>query len=234
VKRTLSLLGAAAFGAGFVFVTDPALGRRRRALARDAFVHGAKVLRRAVDITTRDAAHRLKGFVESGKKVFRREEISDEVLADRVRTEIGRVSSHPNVEVMVEDGCVTLLGPIAAQEEIAVLAAAESVRGVCSIVNRMEPHVLTANIQTQAPRLRRLDILQKHWAPSTRVLVGSIGASMLVAPPNIPAPARVLLRAAGLTLLTRAATNLDLKSLIAGGNYESQLHHDSKRRVHRA
>jgi hypothetical protein len=71
VKKQVSLIGAAAFGAGFVYMADPALGKRRRAIARDAAVHSAKVFRRAVDITARDTAHRLKGFFELGKGAFR-------------------------------------------------------------------------------------------------------------------------------------------------------------------
>src|SRR5262249_529465 len=106
VRGTASLISAAAFGAGFVYLTDPVLGKRRRALARDAVVHGARVLRRAVEITARDTAHRLKGFAEMTKGLFKHEHVNDQILADRVRTEVGRVSSHPNVEVIVEDGCV--------------------------------------------------------------------------------------------------------------------------------
>ena len=121
MKKAVSLIGAAAFGAGFIYVIDPALGKRRRALARDSVIHGAKLVRRAADIAARDTAHRLKGIFAAGKAAFKHEHVSDVVLADRIRTEIGRVSSRPNAEVIVEEGRVTLLGPVAAHEEHAVV-----------------------------------------------------------------------------------------------------------------
>jgi uncharacterized membrane protein len=214
VKKAVSLIGAAAFGAGVIYVIDPALGKRRRALARDSVIHGAKLFRRAADIAARDTAHRLKGIFAAGKAAFKHEHVSDVVLADRVRTEIGRVSSRPNAEVIVEEGRVTLLGPVAAHEEHAVLKAAESVRGIQDIVNRMHPYTPSANMQTQTPRTRQLDILQRHWAPATRIIVGSAGASMLLGSNKMPGVARTLARAGGLALIARAATNLDFAHLV--------------------
>jgi hypothetical protein len=78
----------------------------------------------------------------------------------------------------------------------------------------MEPYVPRDDMQTQAPRLRRLDILQKHWAPATRLAVGSVGASMLVGAAKMPKAGRALFGVAGLALIARAATNLDFKRLL--------------------
>jgi len=44
VKTTAALRGGAAFGAGLMDMADPILGRRRRAIAKDAAVHSAKIL----------------------------------------------------------------------------------------------------------------------------------------------------------------------------------------------
>src|SRR5437773_1727145 len=121
-------MGAVTAGAGFAYLTDARLGKRRRALVRDAAVHSAKVFRKAVDLAARDTAHRLKGFFEETKGMWIHDHISDDVLADRVRTVVGRVSSHPNVEVIVDDGSVTLLGPVVAQEEALIIQSAQSVR----------------------------------------------------------------------------------------------------------
>jgi uncharacterized membrane protein len=214
VKKAVSLITAATLGGGFAYLTDPAIGKRRRALLRDAVVHGAKVARRAATIAAKDTAHRLGGLLEISKRIFVHDHVNDEVLADRVRSEIGRVSSHPNVEVIVDDGCVTLLGPVVAKESLMVLKAAESVRGVQEIVNRMELYEPSRNMQTQNPRIRQLDIFQTHWAPATRVAVGSAGASMLLVSSKMPAAIRTLLRAGGLALVARAATNLDFKRLL--------------------
>src|SRR5262245_529285 len=175
-----SLISGAAIGAGLLYLADPILGKRRRARARDVAIHGAKVIRRAGDITARDTAHRVKGFVRLAEGIFKHEDVSDAVLTDRVQTEVGRVASHPNVEVIAEDGWITLLGPVVSNEEAGVLEAVQSVRGVRGIVNRMQPYQPTATTRTQIPRQRQLDIFQTHWAPSTRALVGALGTSMLL------------------------------------------------------
>jgi uncharacterized membrane protein len=214
VKTMKSLISGAAIGAGLVYLADPILGKRRRALAKDAAIHSAKVVRRAGDITVRDTVHRLKGFVRLAEGIFKHEEVNDAVLADRVRTEVGRVSSHPHVEVIVEDGWITLLGPVVSHEEVAVLEAVQSIRGIRGIANRMEPYQPTETTRTHVARPRQLDIFQTHWAPSTRFLVGALGASMILSARKLPAGSGLLSGLAGLGLLTRAATNMDFKRLV--------------------
>lgn len=102
MRKTMAFLGGAAFGTGLMYLADPVLGKRRRALARDFAVHSAKVLGRIVDITSRDTAHRIRGIFEESRSLFNHEQIDDQVLMDRVRTEVGRYSSHPNVQIMVQ------------------------------------------------------------------------------------------------------------------------------------
>lgn len=214
MKRATLFLGGAAFGAGLMYIADPILGKRRRAVARDAAVHSTKVFGRAISISGRDLAHRLKGVFEETKSLFKRERVDDEILADRVRTEVGRVSSHPNVEVIVENGCVMLLGPVVDREERPVLNAAQSVRGVCGVVNRMKPYEPLANMATQASREQQLDIMQTHWAPATRIVVGAIGASTAAAGIKAGFIRGALPRVAGLALLVRAATNMEFKRVV--------------------
>jgi len=218
VKRTAAFLSAAGIGAGLMYLADPAVGKRRRALTRDAVVHGARVLRRAIDIAARDTANRVKGIVETARGLFEQEQVSDDVLTDRVRTEIGRVSSHPNVEAIVEEGVVTLLGPVVAYEQPAILKAVNSVRGVQGVVNRTESNEPTPKMQTQASRARQLDIFQKHWAPATRVAAGSVAASMILGSTKMSTAGRTLLLLGGVALLIRAATNSEFKSLLGSAS----------------
>jgi hypothetical protein len=213
VKRTAAFLSAAGIGAALMYIADPAIGRRRRALTRDTFVHGARVVRRSINIAARDTAHRAKGLFQNAKGMFEQEDVSDDVLTDRVRAEIGRVSSHPNVEAIVKDSVVTLLGPVVARESSAILKAVRSVRGVQGVVDRMEAYEPTAKMQTQASRARQWDVFQKHWAPATRVAAGSIGASLLLASTKMSTAGRTLLQLGGLALLIRAATNSEFKHL---------------------
>src|SRR6185369_14632022 len=80
--------------------------------------------------------------------------------------------------------------------------------------NRMQPYAPGPNMATQTPRTRQIDLFQRHWAPSTRMMIGSLGASMLVGSNKMPAAARLLARAGGLALIARAATNLDFAHLV--------------------
>jgi hypothetical protein len=213
MKAPTNLAGAAALGAGLMYVLDPNLGRRRRALLRDIATHSGKLLARGVDITGRDTVHRMKGILQKTKDLFRSEYVPDEVLTERLRTEIGRVSSHPNVEVIVKDGVVTLLGPVVVWEELPVLKAARTVKGAHEIVNRMEPYRPGENMPTQASRRRQLDVLQRHWAPATRAVAGALGASAVAAGIKSRTTGALLLGAAGLAVVARAITNCEFKRM---------------------
>ncbi len=214
MKTTVAFLGGAALGAGLIYFADPTSGKRRRALARNTAAHGARVFGRVVDIASRDTAHRLKGIAEETKALFNNEIVPDEILEDRIRTEVGRVSSHPNVQVTVKEGRVTLQGPVVDSERRAVLKAVKSVKGVCGIVNRMEPYQIPGGTTTQARRTRQLDIFQTHWSPATRILVGAIGASLAAAGATTGTRRGAIPRAVGLALVARAVTNMGFKRLL--------------------
>jgi hypothetical protein len=62
----LGVLGAG-LGAGLMFLLDPQLGRRRRALLRDKAVSYSRQTRAAVDKTRRDIRNRTHGTVVSIK-----------------------------------------------------------------------------------------------------------------------------------------------------------------------
>lgn len=203
VKTTAIFLSGAAVGASLMYLADPRLGKRRRAIARDAGVHNARVIGRRAIVGSRDIGHRLKGVFAKAKGLFKHEPVDDAILNDRVRTEIGRFSSHPNVEVIVENGFVTLLGPIVNREERSVLKAARSVRGVCGIVNRMKPY---EPLQNMARREQQSHIMQSHWAPATRIIVGTIGFAAVATGIKVGSDRRTLARIAGLALAVRAAT----------------------------
>jgi len=217
MKTTAAIIAGTTAGAVLTFFADPILGRRRRAILRDAAVHDSKILGRAITIGSRDTVQRAKGVFERVKDMFRPDEVEDAVLADRVRTEVGRVCSHPNVEVIVEDGRVTLEGPVVVHERRPVLRAARSVKGVFDVIDRMEPYVPTATMPTQAMKERRPDIMQRHWAPATRILAGILGSSMSAAGVKSGSIAGVVPAAAGFALLLRAVTNTELKRLAGLG-----------------
>src|SRR5262245_53353936 len=214
MKTTAAFIAGSMAGAALTFFADPVLGRRRRALLRDAAVHDSRILGRAINIGSRDTIHRAKGIFETVKNIFAPYEIDDAVLTDRVRTEVGRVCSHPNVEVTVEDGCVTLEGPVVAHERRPILKTVRSVKGVFDVLDRMEPYVPPATIPTQETRDRQPAIMQRHWSPATRILTSIIGGSLSAAGVKSATLRGVVPTAAGFALLLRAITNIELKRLV--------------------
>src|SRR5262245_52616983 len=140
-------LGGLGLGAGLMFMLDPVRGRRRRALTRDQIAHAARLLTRATGMTSRDLNHRAQGMLAEGGQFFRREEVSDDVLVERVRARIGRSVSHPPaISVTVNDGHVTLSGPVLAQEANRLLSGVSSAPGVKGGENVLTVHKEAENI----------------------------------------------------------------------------------------
>ncbi|HEX6302869.1 MAG TPA: BON domain-containing protein, partial [Anaerolineales bacterium] len=148
MKKEFSLLGVFGLGAGFMYLFDPDEGNRRRALIRDQFT---RLLRRSdayIEKTARDARNRARGAVaETMAMLSQEEDVSDWVLAERVRAEIGRVSRYSSaIEVSADQGKVTLAGPVIANEVERVISSVDSVRGVKEIDNRLETFESAENI----------------------------------------------------------------------------------------
>ena len=93
-KRDLLLTGTA-LGVGLMYLLDPISGKRRRAFTRDKMTHLAKEADRVIGQTGRDLRNRYEGAVAEAKRFWTHEEVSDIVLADRTRTALGRIVSHP-------------------------------------------------------------------------------------------------------------------------------------------
>src|SRR5207245_245605 len=137
----LFVLSGMGVGAGLMYFLDPDRGNRRRALVRDKMVHLLHESGDAMGTISHDLGHRTAGLAAETRSRFRREDVSDAVLVERVRSKIGRVISHPrSVEITAAEGHVTLSGPILAREVDDLLAAVASVRGVRGVENRLEVH----------------------------------------------------------------------------------------------
>src|SRR5262245_21416168 len=91
-QRTAFLAGAG-IDAAVMYVIDPERGRRRRALARDKLVSAITRADDAIAATARDLANRARGIAAETRNRFSREDVPDAVLAERVRSELGRCSS---------------------------------------------------------------------------------------------------------------------------------------------
>jgi osmotically-inducible protein OsmY len=129
-------------GALAMYLLDPDRGRRRRALLRDQVVHGAHELEdfgESISGRARDLRNRARGRVVEARSRLHEEEVGDQVLQARVRSELGRVVSDPGaVEVSSAGGVVTLGGRVPHNEAARLLAQVSAVRGVWEVVNRLE------------------------------------------------------------------------------------------------
>ncbi|HEV2666831.1 MAG TPA: SRPBCC family protein [Blastocatellia bacterium] len=215
-------LGGLGLGAGLMFMFDPDRGRRRRALARDQMAHARRMLARASGATSRDLTHRIYGAMAEGGNLFRREEILDDALTDRIRARIGRSVSHPHaISVTVNDGHVSLSGPVLAHEAPRLLSGVSLVRGVKGVENMLTVHTEAENISSlQGGRPRtgdRFALMQTNWSPTARLLAGLAGGALMancLARRDLVSAA---LGTAGFGLLMRSATNLGMKTLLGVG-----------------
>jgi uncharacterized membrane protein len=224
VNKGLGWIGALGLGALVMYIFDPQAGRRRRAVARDKMIRFGHKTFDAIDTTARDLKNRTVGLAAEARGLISREEVSDEVLAQRVRSNLGAVVSHPSsINVSVQNGTVILSGPILADEVDRLLKHVSSMRGVAAVENRLEAHAEPGNVpglQGQ-PAVRKTgqipDIMQTTWSPSTRLLVGTAGGALVVygfRQLNVFGAAVV---AFGTALAARALANIEFKRLTGFG-----------------
>jgi hypothetical protein len=140
-NRPLTLMIGIALGVTAMYLLDPSGGRRRRALIRDRTRRSARRVRGAVGRASRHTANRTRGVAAELARGWKADRPNDEVLAQRVRSAIGRVVSHPAaIDVTANAGIVRLEGPILASDVDAVLAKTRGVRGVRAVDHALEVH----------------------------------------------------------------------------------------------
>jgi uncharacterized membrane protein len=218
----LGILGAFGAGVAVMYFLDPGRGARRRAIVRDKVVHGLHKAEDAAETTARDLRNRAHGLAAEVRGRFDRGEVDDVVLVERVRAAIGRAVSHPSsVVVTATDGQVTVSGPILAREAGDLLSRVRSVRGVRDVVDQLEVHERGDDVPgLQGGTVRRGDefeLLQENWTPAARVLVGAVGGALAVAGARRRDALGGAIGLVGLALLSRSATNTELRRLLGGG-----------------
>jgi uncharacterized membrane protein len=205
-----------------MYIFDPDRGRRRRATARDAAHHIANAFDDAVGKTSRDLSNRAQGLVAELNSIFRCEEADDDVVAERIRSKLGRAVSHPHaIHVAVNQGRVTLSGEILASEVDRLLKRVWSVRGVRGVENKIEAHEqagVISSLQGGIPHHGETpELMQSNWSPAIRFLAGIGGCALAL----YGARRKNLFSAAvGLGLVTRSLTNMEMEDLIGlGGSH---------------
>lgn len=222
MRSSILSFRAFALGAGIMYYFDPRYGRRRRAVVKDKLRslllrqkhHGSKALR--------DMAHRAQGMLAESKYLVASGSAPDAVLEARVRSKLGRAVSHPHaVQVIACDGCIVLRGAVLAHEVDPLMEAARSAHGVRQVINEMMVHEKPEKIpalQGGSPPLPEPgESHHENWSPAARYMVGGTGAMLIFSGIKRGGFFGSLLGAAGIALMTRAATNLDTRRLVGMG-----------------
>ena len=174
---TRTVLAGAAAGSMLMFMLDPNNGRRRRALVRDKVVRAGRKSREGLDATARDVANRAAGVAATARNRWSHDYADEPTLAARVRSKLGRASSHPRaIEVDVHFDEVTLSGPVLAWEADDILSAVRGVKGVDAVHDQLHRHDTADGVPALQGRGRAAgsatDILENNWSPATRAMVG--------------------------------------------------------------
>ena len=214
--RTSGILTGLLLGAGAMYLLDPQQGRRRRKLFNDQLNRMGHEVPQALDAAWRDLSNRAQGTVAELRHLVESDDVTDDVLAQRVRSRIGRVLSHPAaVEVDVADGCVNLRGPVLADEVQPLLGAVRRVRGVCGLTQELDVHDSAGTYSALQGAGKQPDPLaQEAWAPGTRLAAGAAGLWMMACGMRARSLFAPLWSAAGLAVLARAATNLNFARML--------------------
>ncbi len=139
MNRLAGLVGGLLAGAGLMYLFDPDRGARRRALVQDQATSARRRAARTLQRTLEDARNRATGTLAEAQQRWRGEDVPDAVLAERVRSRLGLVSSDPSViEVTAREGCVTLRGVAERAELAAIVRAAKWTRGVRLVDDQLE------------------------------------------------------------------------------------------------
>jgi len=181
----IRLAVGAAVGAASMYWLDPASGRRRRARARDQLTSVAASLSRGVRVGGRDLEHRVRGAGAQVRSRFTREDVSDEVLAERVRAAMGRVVSHPGaIDVFANDGEIRLVGAILAREHQQLMHTVHGVRGVRVVYDHLSvserPDGIPSLQGGGSLRPYRKALLREYWPPALRMVAGVSGTALMI------------------------------------------------------
>jgi uncharacterized membrane protein len=221
-ETTTMLLGGIGLGAALMYILDPDRGNRRRTILLDKLTSAANRVPDAIGTTTRDLGNRARGLVAEVSSMFGSDEASDQVVEARVRSQMGRIVSHPHaIKVTLNQGHVTLSGPILAHEVDDLLSCVSSVGGVVDVDNQLDVHKEAGNVPgLQGGRVRpgdRFELMQENWSPTARLLTGAAGGALVVYGLSRRDPLSLTLSAGGLLLLARGATNIEVKRLVGLG-----------------
>jgi uncharacterized membrane protein len=213
------LLLGAVLGAAATYLLDPDQGRRRRALLREQLSSRTYQLSDSLGVGGRDLSNRARGMVFGLRSRFNVGDIPDEILVARVRSRLGRVTSHPGaIGVTATHGQVVLSGPIIAREHEGLINAVCAVPGVVEVNDQLEVHESGEGVPAlqgggSSPETEHNMFMQGNWTPAARMLAGTAGGLLLLNALQKRGIASLLMGLAGSALLVRSSTNTSLRQL---------------------
>jgi len=185
IKNLPNMVKATALGVLTMYLFDPVVGRRRRALVRDKLIKLGKTTKETAGVTARDLKNRTLGTVAEGRATLFEDTVDDSVLIERVRSKLGFLVRHPSsIVVQANEGVVTLSGLVLTDEVQRLMADVAAVRGVREVENRLDVHETSDNVpglqgDIPEPAGELLDVFQGRWSPSTRFLLATAGVLLL-------------------------------------------------------
>lgn len=223
MNNGLRLLFSTGLGAAAMYYFDPARGRYRRALVRDQLVHAGHSASHGTSVVGRDTRNRAIGLGARLRSLLNAGQPDDAVLVERVRAYLGRVVTHPHsIQVDASDGVVTLSGPILEDEVPLLIDCTLGVAGVRDLRNQLDVHAEAGSLPALQGNERqrtgqRAAFMQENWSPTARA-AGGLGG-VLAAFYGFGARSFLgsLFGMAGLLLVVRALTNLQMRRLFGIG-----------------
>jgi gas vesicle protein len=203
-------IAGATTGSTATYLFDPNNGRKRRTELRDRAVHATHRARTLLDAASKDRVHRARGRVAEGFGRFE-DPVDDHTLAERVRAQLGHVSSHPKaIAVDARHGHVQLHGHVLAREAPRIVAGVRSVRGVAHVDNALEMHSETEQVASLQGLERTSG--DSRWPPGPRLVAAAAAVGLMLygagARRSLSGP---LATTAGAALLVRSMTNRPLQ-----------------------
>jgi hypothetical protein len=216
----LGVVGSAGLGAGLMFLLDPDMGTRRRAILRDKVFSVARLAAWAADKTSRDLKNRVYGTIASTKSRFAdTDDVDDDVLVERVRSQMGRAVSHPHaIQVTAKDGKITLSGDILSDEVDDLTRCVSAVKGVKEVDNELmihdEPGEISSLQGGHTRRGNRYGLLQSNWPPAVRLIAGASGAAAAGIGAKQGGLIGSIISAAGIGLVVAAITKQSIRQVM--------------------
>jgi hypothetical protein len=196
-------------GAIGMYFMDPDRGRKRRHELRDRARSRVKRVQRNLNAMVRDFGNRSHGVIHDVKQLRNHEEVSNDVLMERLRSNLGRCVSHPAaVHVEATDGHVTLSGDILANEvEDAVHCVKRLAKGK-SVVNELNVHSASEKI----PALQgdgHVSHSTDRWTPATSLIMCVLGAGLTIVGSRKRSLLGIGMAAVGTGMISRAFSDTE-------------------------